>query len=239
MRAGFSVREWTEFVIRIRYPDFSSGISDLGGLHGIAEPGARGATVYLLPGLTGGQRKAVIRRLRQEASRGFGPALPLPSLLIALGVDRLRMAAGTAAAIFRLHPAVTLLPGAVVAAMAFFILASTGAGPGPAPRTGLAGVLVDNGEPAGHEYPASADGSAVAGPTGIGPGGSGLGSAVTEPGWLARLPAHGRRKAACCGRGPYTDRGGCYRPPGARRYGGRPYNSHLHGSKLACHRVES
>src|SRR5450756_3037683 len=91
-------------VIRIRYPDFSSGVRDLAGLHGIAESGAGGVTVYLLPGLTASQRKAVIRRLRQEASRGFGPPLPMPSLVIALGADRMRVAVGTTVAVFRLHP---------------------------------------------------------------------------------------------------------------------------------------
>ena len=57
-------------MIRIRYRDLAPG------LHGKVERCARGVTVYLLPGLTGKQRKAVLRRLRQEASRGCGPGLP-------------------------------------------------------------------------------------------------------------------------------------------------------------------
>jgi hypothetical protein len=48
------------------------------------ERGPQGVTVYLVPGLTTWQRRAVIRRLRQEASRGFGPPLPLPQLALAL-----------------------------------------------------------------------------------------------------------------------------------------------------------
>jgi hypothetical protein len=187
-------------VIRIRYPDFSSGASDLAGLHGIAEPSARGVTVYLLPGLTGRQRKAVIRRLRQEASRGFGPALPLFWLVIALCVDRMRMAVGTALAVFRLHPTATLLPGVAAAAMALFVLSSTGGAPGPAPRTGLAGVLVINGNPASAVGSAIGDpSSAIGDPNGIGLGGSGLGSAVPATGWRARPhvahKTHRRHKA--------------------------------------------
>lgn len=84
--------------------------------------------VCLVPGLTGGQRRAVIRRLRQEASRGVGPALPLPQLAVALGLDRLRSAARIACTAVRLHPAVTLVPGALAAGMmALFLVASADA----------------------------------------------------------------------------------------------------------------
>ncbi len=117
---------WTDcVVIRIRYKDFSAGAHDRAGLHGKAEGCARAATVYLLPGLTAWQRRAVIRRLRQEASRGFGPPLRQPQLAIAIGVDRVRTATRIVTAIVRLHPAVTLLPSAVVVAMmTLFVIAS-------------------------------------------------------------------------------------------------------------------
>jgi hypothetical protein len=100
------------------------------GLHGRVEPCARGATIYLLPGLTAWQRRAVIRRLRQEASRGFGPALPLPQLAIALGLDRVRTAARTFRAIVRLHPAVTLVPSVFVLAMVTLFVIACGDRPG-------------------------------------------------------------------------------------------------------------
>jgi len=104
-------------VIRIRYKDLSSG------LHGQAERSARRTTVYLLPGLTARQRKAAVRRLRQEASRGCGPGLPLPQLMVAFGADKVRQALGRAAAVVRLHPACSLLPTAVVGAlMTLFVL---------------------------------------------------------------------------------------------------------------------
>ena len=141
MRTGFW-HVWTDCaVIRIRYKDFSAGTHDVTGLHGRVEPCERGVTIYLLPGLTAWQRRAVIRRLRQEASRGFGPALPLPHLVLALGLDRVRMAAGTLRAIVRLHPAVTLVPGAFVVAMVTLFVIACGDRPGMA--SGTPGALAD------------------------------------------------------------------------------------------------
>lgn len=114
-------------MIRIRYRDFSAGTHTITGLHGVARHRAGGVTVYLVPGLTVRERRAVLRRLRQEASRGFGPPLPLPALARALCADKVRTTAGTGAALIRLHPAVTLLPGVFVAAvMTLFVLASAG-----------------------------------------------------------------------------------------------------------------
>lgn len=112
----------------------------MAGMYGVAKCGPRGVTVYLLPGLVAGQRRAVIRRLRQEASRGFGPPLPQPQLAIALGLDRVRTTARTVKAVVRLHPAVTLVPGAFVVAIAtlFVIAAGDRAGVAPGPRGGLA-----------------------------------------------------------------------------------------------------
>jgi hypothetical protein len=129
-------------VIRIRYRDFSAGTHTITGWHGVATHRAGRVTVYLVPGLTGRERRAVLRRLRQEGSRGFGPPLPLLALALALCADKVRTTAGTVAALIRLHPAVTLLPGAFVAAvMALFVLASAGRPveftPGP-PVSGLA-----------------------------------------------------------------------------------------------------
>jgi hypothetical protein len=128
-------------VILIRYKDFSTGTHELAGLHGKAEGCARAVTVYLLPGLTAWQRRAVIRRLRQEASRGFGPPLPLPQLAIALGLDRVRTAAKVMTAFVRLHPAVTLLPSAFVAAMITLFVMVPGDRPGIA--SGTRGGLAD------------------------------------------------------------------------------------------------
>lgn len=127
-------------MIRIRYKDFSAGTHEATWLHGRTVSCANGVTVYFVPGLTSWQRRAVIRRLRQEASRGFGPALPLPQLAVALGLDRLRTAARIAGAIVRLHPTVALLPSGLVAAlMTLFVVASAGgSGIAPGLRDGLA-----------------------------------------------------------------------------------------------------
>ncbi len=129
-------------MIRIRYKDISdisAGAHQETWLHGRTQAGARGVMVYLVPGLTTGQRRAVLRRLRQEASRGLGPALPLPQLLLALVADRLRTAARVAGAIIRLHPAEALLPSALIAGlMALFVVVSAGS---PGGVTGIRGQL--------------------------------------------------------------------------------------------------
>ncbi len=137
-------------MIRIQYKDFSAGTHEVTWLHGRAERRTWGVTVFLVPGLTTRQRRVVLRRLRQEASRGFGPPLPRPQLAVALGLDRVRTAARIGAAIVRLHPAVTLLPGAVAASlMALFVLTSAGQGdPGPGPETLEQSAAVAAGLPA-------------------------------------------------------------------------------------------
>jgi hypothetical protein len=86
-------------------------------MHAEAEGGLRGIVVYLLPGLTSAQRKAALRRLRQEGSRGCGPRLPSAQLAAALVVDRIRSAVGNTAAAVRQHPIGTLLPAVLVGAL--------------------------------------------------------------------------------------------------------------------------
>jgi hypothetical protein len=177
-------------VIRIRYKDFSAGTHDVAGLQGRTERCGRAVTVYLLPGLTGSQRSAVIRRLRQEASRGLGPPLPQPQLAMALGLDRVRTAARIVKAIVRLHPAVTLVPGAFVVAMMTLFVVASGDRPGitPGSRGGLAdaAAAVSGGTaPAASAGPGgprmtrvtAAGGAGGTGVDGTGAGGTGLGSA--------------------------------------------------------------
>ena len=173
-------------MIRVRYQDISSGSHHGTGLYGTAKRSPQGVTIYLVPGLTGRQRKAVIRRLRQEASRGCGPELPLPELLVALGADRVRVAVKLTAAAVRLHPATTLLPtGLVAIGMTMLVLASAGAQPEIAVAAGRAGashagsaVRVGNGtgdNTAGFDAADSLSGGMKPGaPDGTGPGGRGL-----------------------------------------------------------------
>ena len=210
-------------MIRIHYKDFSAGTHDTAGLHGRVEPCPRGVAVCLLPGLTARQRRAVLRRLRLEASRGFGPALPEPQLTVALGVDRLRTTARIIRSIVRLHPAVTLLPGVFVVAMVTLFVVAAGGRPGMVPGTGrgLAAAAV-TGSVAG----VSALGPRVTRVTAAGrtvayeAGGTGLGS-----GWLAvTTPAHhGRSK----GKATHPERSTGKRPKGpkgpqAKQWAGLP-----------------
>jgi hypothetical protein len=151
-------------MIRIQYKDFSAGTHDVTWQHGRAERCARGVTVFLVPGLTTRQRRVVLRRLQQEASRGFGPPLPRPQLSVALGLDRVRTATRIGAAIVRLHPAVTLLPGVLAASlMALFVLTSAGRdalGPGGETLEQSAAVAVALPAPAGLPAPSPAPGVA-------------------------------------------------------------------------------
>lgn len=144
-------------VIRICYQDDISGTHVRNGWHGSAEPSGHGATtVYLLPGLTGEQRQAVLRRLRQEASRGCGPALPLDQLLLALCIDRVRTALRVTASVTRLHPLQTLLlsTGTVVLITLFVLASAEAGGVGPAMRPALAGMVTSTGtQPASQLQP--------------------------------------------------------------------------------------
>ena len=196
-------------MIRVRRRDFVSGSHSVSGLQGIAERFPRGVTIYLLPGLTGRQRRAVIRRLRQEASRGCGPELPLPQLVIALVLDRVRGALGLAASALRLHPGTTLLPAAFVAVvMTLFVLASGGVGSAPVVRPALAAA-----------QSRAAIGSALGlRPDGVGPGGQGLGSGRPAPVTGPRSTGRPRAARVCFGAMPGV---------AAKR------------SPLACHRTSS
>lgn len=89
-------------VIRIRYLDLSAG------LHGRAEAAGRTTVIHLRPGLTAAQRRAALRRLRQESRVGCGPRLPAAQLAMAIVADRARMAARQVIAVVRLHPAAAL-----------------------------------------------------------------------------------------------------------------------------------
>jgi hypothetical protein len=220
-------------VIRVRRRDFVSGSHNVTGFQGIAERFPRGVTIYLLPGLTSRQRRAVIRRLRQEASRGCGPELPLPQLVIALFLDRVRGAIGLALAAVRFHPGVTLLPAAFVAAvMTLFVLASAGVEAVPVARpalvaaqsgtglrsaadTGAGGMVAMGGGPKG--APAGGTGAGGIRPS-VGAGGRGLGSGQPAPTTGPRSTGRPRAARVCFGAMPGVA---------------------ATGSPLACHRTSS
>jgi hypothetical protein len=195
-------------VIRVRRRDFVSGSHNVTGFQGIAERLPHGVTISLLPGLTSRQRRAVIRRLRQEASRGCGPELPLAQLLIALFLDRVRGALRLAAGAVRLHPGTTLLPAAFVAAvMTLFVLASAGMGAVPAVRPALAASQSGPGlrstvRVGGVGGVVSIGGMAGVRPSSIGPGGQGLGSGRPAPTIGSRSSGRPRAARVCFGAMP-------------------------------------
>ncbi len=199
----------------------------MAGMYGMAERCPRGVTLYLLPGLAAGQRRAVIRRLRQEASRGFGPPLPQPQLAIALGLDRVRTTAGTVKAVVRLHPAVTLVPGAfVVAVMTLFVVAAGDrAGIAPGPRGGFANAAAVSGSANRAASPgpgrARMARATAAGGTGLGAGERALAGGIHG----ARLSGTGPARASVQ-QGPWYT---C--PQVAAAAAARPRDA-----QLACHR---
>jgi len=172
------------------------------GFHGKAEPSAHGVTVYLLPGMTRWQRKAVLRRLRMEASRGYGPELPLPQLALALGVDRLRLALGITAGAVRLHPSRTLLPGvAALALMSFFVLASAGSRLQFGPRAGLDSLVSGNGR-------AAAGAALAAGKSGARPAAVAPVTSASSPAPAPWLPSAGWAAVRPTGLGQIASTGG-------------------------------
>lgn len=127
-------------MIRIRYRDFSAHADEVTWLYGRAERSGGGTVIYLQPGLTPAQRRAALRRLRQEASRDLGPPLPPVQLRAAIAVDRVRATFGTVGAVIRLHPAAALLPAALAALCVLAVAGGPGAGgsdgSGPGPHGG-------------------------------------------------------------------------------------------------------
>jgi len=201
------------------------------GFQGIAERLPRGVTIYLLPGLTARQRRAVIRRLRQEASRGCGPELPLPQLVIALLLDRVWGALGLAAAALRLHPGTTLLPAALVGAvLTLFVLASGGVGPVPAVRPALVAAQSSTGS-----APTATAGGGAGGLVGIGGGSTGAPAGGTGPGGIrpSSAGAGGR------GLGSARPAPAAGRPRAARVCFGAMPGMAATSSPLACHRTSS
>jgi hypothetical protein len=114
-------------VITIRYRDLPSG------MHARAEYAGRSTAIYLQPGLTGAQRAAAVRRLRQEARMGCGPSLPCARLALACAADWIKCGVRQLMAIVRLHPVGTMLPALLLSVMAgLFLYVSMPALPTPA-----------------------------------------------------------------------------------------------------------
>jgi hypothetical protein len=110
-------------MIRVRY----RGSNELSpGLHATAERDGRRTTVYLLDGMTAGQRRSALRRLRLTARMGHCPRLPAAQLAFALFTDRIRTGIGRTGRVLRLHPAGSTVPIMVLSGGAIaFLLFST------------------------------------------------------------------------------------------------------------------
>lgn len=107
-------------MIKIRYADLPAG------LHIRAVARGKDTIIYLLPGLTAAQRQAALRRARSSARMGHGPRLPVPGVLGAVMVDRMRTTVRNGAAAMRGHPAILVPPLVIVmsAAVAYILLVS-------------------------------------------------------------------------------------------------------------------
>lgn len=105
-------------MIKIRYSELPAG------LHVDVETCGHSTIIYLLPGLTLGQRRAALLRARRSASMGYGPRLPMAGLAAALVRDRVRETVRTGTAVFRVHP-ILLLPMALVLGASMVYIAST------------------------------------------------------------------------------------------------------------------
>lgn len=117
-------------MIKIRYADLP------GGLHARAEArGRHTVIIYLLPGLTVSQRRAVLRRLRSSAQQGHGPLLSRTGIARAMVTDRIRTNFRNAAAALRVHPGMLTPPLVltVAAAVAFVLLVPVPVGINSAP----------------------------------------------------------------------------------------------------------
>ena len=161
--------------------------------------------MYLRPGLTGGQRRAALRRLRQEASRGCGPALPGPDLTVALAADRFRVGLRNAAAVIRVHPAGSLLPTALAGLLlTLFVLASVSAPMVQLPQPPSGGPITAVGSPAGVGAPVLVQKGLAAGPVSQ-PRGTSGGGGQAQPPWSlaasssqAKSSRWGRSSAQAC-----------------------------------------
>ncbi len=101
-------------MIKIRYRDLSAG------LHIVARSEGRRTIMYMLPGLTPGQRRAAVRRARQSARMGHGPPLPAAGVAFAVAMDQITATARNAAAAVRAHPVGLTVPAAILTSVAVF-----------------------------------------------------------------------------------------------------------------------
>lgn len=172
-------------MIKIRYSDLPAGLHVRTAVRG------RHTILYLLPGLTGPERRAAIHRARSNARVGYGPRLPAVGVACAVVTDRIRTTVGNSLAAVRVHPAffVPALIVVVSVGVAYLLLASVSIEIRPPRAAGPGGPL---GVPfsAGPRYPPTvsrrparpAAGPAASGRSPGGPGGMAPGQGGGQPG---------------------------------------------------------
>jgi hypothetical protein len=97
-------------LIKIRYSELPAG------LHASTKTEGQHTILYVLPGLSPGERRNAIDRLRASARVGHGPKLPAIPLALALIADRVGVTFRNAASAARLHPTGTAIPVIVLTA---------------------------------------------------------------------------------------------------------------------------
>jgi hypothetical protein len=106
-------------VVKIRYAELPAG------LHVSAEPHGRDTIIYLQPGLTAGQRRAALTRVRSSGRMGHGPRLSAAGLAMAVSADKLRTTGRNGLGAMRVHPLLLLPPLILlVSAAIVFVLTS-------------------------------------------------------------------------------------------------------------------
>jgi hypothetical protein len=98
-------------LIKIRYTHLPAG------LHVRAEASGRNTTIYLLPGLSHGERRSALLRARRSAALGYGPRLPAAGVAAAVTRDRIAATVRNGLTAFAGHP-LLLLPPLLTAATA-------------------------------------------------------------------------------------------------------------------------
>jgi hypothetical protein len=174
-------------MIRVRY----RGSNELSpGLHATAERDGRRTTVYLLDGMTAGQRRSALRRLRLTARMGHCPRLPAAQLAFALFTDRIRTGIGRAGRVLRLHPAgstvpIMVLSGGAIAFLLFSTVSIHVIRPGTAGQSGAGTSPVVSASPIATSEGSQGQATGQGGPGAAGnhgdPGGTG---ALADPGGL-------------------------------------------------------
>ena len=97
-------------MVKIRYADLPDG------MHAQVQGSGRHTVIYLVPGLSPGQRTAALRRLARASRRGHGPRLRRPAVSLAVARDAVAATLRNGATAARCHPVGSLVIAALLTA---------------------------------------------------------------------------------------------------------------------------